>query len=218
MIPIGYIGPNEVSFTIQRSTSALLLAILQFLLPIIACYYLLGATLMLGLKERLAERLRIHLSLFVFVPTFLIAIQTFLPYRSSLAFPEFLLVNLIISNTIFGIFSILGYRGSPVTSERQDNQKEISELKNKWDIGASVFSLIVFSLIYIATTIWKMTMQTSLIMTLIIPSYIYGFYVMIPREQLIKKKRLLIPITLSVILAFISLAMIFARAHHKLLY
>lgn len=203
LIPIRYIGTDEISFIIQRGSNALVIAILQFLVPIVGCYYLLGSTLMLDPKKQLAERLRIHLSLFVFVPTFLIATQTFLPYRSSLAFPEFLLVNLIVSNMIFGIFSILAHRESLTTSKRQHKQKGISKFENKWDGLTSFVSVVVFTFIYLSTTIGKMSIQASLVMILIIPSYIYSYYLMTPKEQLVKEKRLLIPIALILIAAFI---------------
>lgn len=188
LLPIDNIGAKEISFVIRRSFSALIIAALQFLFPIVACYYLLGATLMLDPKKQLAERLRIHLSLFVFVPTFLIAIHTFLPYRSTLSFPEFLLVNLIVSNTIFGIFSIVG-------NQRTPDRAFIVRLYTKetfhsrWDAGASIVSLVIFAVIYFFTTFGKMTTPASLFFSyVILPSYVYWYLFTISKEQFMQNK------------------------------
>lgn len=183
LIPISERKPKEVSFHIQRSSNSQALATIQFLIPIIACYYLLGATLVLDPKKQLAERLRINLSLFVFGPTFFIAIQNFLPYRSSLSFPEFFLTNLMISNTIFGIFSIIGNKRDPT----RPRPSRLSE----WDRRAAVLALAVFLVIYILTLFGKLTLLASLIFSyVVIPSYAYPMVLFITKEELQEKKLL----------------------------
>jgi len=178
LIPIRYTHSDEISFVIERNPDTIKIAILQLLLPIIGCYYLLGATLILDPKDKLAERLRIHLSLFVFAPTFLIAIQKFLPYRSSLAFPEFLLVNLIVSNTIFGIFSIFG-------NQRSSSKQRTA--RSRLDLVASGLSLIVFMAIYFFTLFGRINMLTSLVFTyIVIPSYIVFLFALMSREEIMK--------------------------------
>lgn len=200
LTPIRYIHADEISFVIERNPDTIKIAILQLLLPIIGCYYLLGATLILDPKEKLAERLRIHLSLFVFVPTFLIAIQKFLPYRSSMAFPEFLLVNLIVSNTIFGLFSILG------------NQRSSSKQKtahNRWDLVASVLSLVVFMLIYFLTLFGRINLPTSLVFTyIIIPSYIIFYFALMSKEQFMKEIRSVVIFVILALVPLISLLLL----------
>lgn len=179
LIPVGYTHADEISFVIERNSETIWNAILQLLLPIILCYYLLGATLILDVKDKLAERLRIHLSLFVFVPTFLIAIQKFLPYRSTLAFPEFLLANLAVSNTIFGIFSILG---------SQRNRSKQKKAHNRWDSIASTFSLIAFMVIYFFTLFGRMNIPTALVFAyLVTPSYIVFYFAQMSKEEFMKQ-------------------------------
>lgn len=185
LIPISERKPKEVSFSIQRSSNSQALAIIQFLIPIIACYYLLGATLVLDPKKQLAERLRINLSLFVFCPTFFIAIQNFLPYRSSLSFPEFFLTNLMISNTIYGIFSIIENKRSPTAS--QSSRDRLGKL-DRWAVS---LASAVFLLIYILTLYGKLTLLASLIFSyVVIPSYAYPMVLFITKEELQEKKLL----------------------------
>jgi hypothetical protein len=194
LIPIRYTHADEMSFVIERNPDTIKIAILQLLIPIIGCYYLLGSTLILDPKDKLAERLRIHLSLFVFVPTFLIAIQKFLPYRSSLAFPEFLLINLIVSNTIFGLFSILG-------NQRSSSKQKTA--RTRWDLVASSLSLVVFIVIYFLTLFGRINVPTSLIFTyIIVPSYIIFYFALMSREQFMEEIR---SVAIFVILALVPL-------------
>lgn len=187
-VPINYIKEREIGFLVQRNLSALVVASLQFLFPIIGCYYLLGATLMLDPKKQLAERLGIYLSLFVFVTTFLIAIQIFIPYRSSLSFPEFLLVNLIVSTTVFGIFSIVGNQKTPDTTFIVRLYAKWT-FHSRWDAVASSASLIFFLIIYIFTIFGKMTMSASLLFSyVIVPSYVYWYLFTISKEQIMQNK------------------------------
>jgi hypothetical protein len=50
---------QEMVLSIQRSSNGISFAALEFLTPIIACYYLLGSTLLLDPKKQLNERLAI---------------------------------------------------------------------------------------------------------------------------------------------------------------
>jgi len=95
---------NELIVTLERKSET---PFLQIIFPIILCYVFLGVSLFLDAESKLTERLAIYIALFVFTPSFLLAIQDFLPLRSSLSIPEFLLTNLIISTALFGIFSII---------------------------------------------------------------------------------------------------------------
>jgi len=81
----------------------------QFMLPIIACFYLLAFSPLIR-KDRLSDRLLIYLSLFIFAPTFLFSIQSALPARSYLSVPEYFLTLLVTSTIVFAIFSMLSQR------------------------------------------------------------------------------------------------------------
>ncbi len=160
---------------IQRTGNAFNIAFLEFIVPIIACYYLLGATLMLDPKKQLNERLVIYVALFVFVPTFLLAIQNYLPYRSSLSFPELLLTNLIIGNAIFGVFSIVGKRkGWSFSGVKRLKNFEIHH--NNWDLVGVTLCLLFFMLIYVYTLFGKIALEASFIISyFIIPAYVIWF-------------------------------------------
>ena len=195
-IPVMYIQNDEVCFTIQRTLNSMVISIFQFLLPIILCYYLLGSTLIMNPKEKIVERLTINLSLFVFSATFLISIQGFLPYRSSQSLPELLLSNLMVSNAIFGIFSII------------ENQCKGNEKKTEsWDFAATLFSLFFFLISYQLTLFGKINPLTSLFLAYgVIPSYVYGFVfkTTLPRRKILEwflsKKYLTIPLIILILL------------------
>jgi hypothetical protein len=163
-------GENYVIFQINRSQSAIIIAVLEFLAPIILCYYLLGATLLIDPKKDLEKRLTIYLSIFVFAPTFLFSIREFLPYRSSLAFPEFLLINLIISNIVFMVSSIIG----PEKKRYTKSEKEI----RMWDLTTPIAASLIFALFHlIATIISFSNVITIIIITYAItPSYFYIYF------------------------------------------
>jgi len=78
--------------------------------PTLACLYLLVSTLLLTGDNALGNRLRVYVSLFIFAPSFLMAIQGYLPLRASLSIPEVLLENLLISTAVFTILSLLNAR------------------------------------------------------------------------------------------------------------
>lgn len=77
-----------------------------FLLPIVLSFYLLGSSIFIK-RSRINRRLTVHFSLFLFAAPFLFAIQAFLPYRSALSLPEFLISILMTGNCWFIIMSII---------------------------------------------------------------------------------------------------------------
>jgi hypothetical protein len=182
-----------------------LIPFLQFLLPIIACYYLLGATLLLDIKEKLNERLGVYLSLFIFAPTFMFAIQQFLPLRLSLALPEFLLTNLLVSNAVFGICSMIGNRTTANTYYKI-RENTIEGL----NFASSVLSLIIFLILYLPTLFGRINVSGSLVSYFIIQSYTYWLFF---KKPILEKKRklytfiglLFFPIVLMLIIYWILL-------------
>jgi hypothetical protein len=95
------IGETFFAALIERNSWKFLFTII---LPVVFCFYFLMTSLLLPNNERLKT---CYLPLFIFTPTFLIAIQPFLPPRSLLSLPEALLTNLLSGLFIFGIFTIL---------------------------------------------------------------------------------------------------------------
>jgi len=75
-----------------------LLPFIQFILPILVCYILLGSSILLSRTE---ERLRIYLPVFAFSPSFLFAIQGYLPQRSIISLPELLLSYLRVHRIVW---------------------------------------------------------------------------------------------------------------------
>jgi len=138
----------EMDLNMIKTAPAVVDGTLEFLLPILATYILLAATVLIDPKERLSDRLTIYLALFVFPPTFIFSIQAFLPYRLSLSFPELLLVNLLISTVIFGIFSIIGNRNVWASSKRM-RLRRLSEHGGIWDLSAVLLTLV--SLLFVIT-------------------------------------------------------------------
>jgi len=165
-----------------------LVPFLQLLLPIIVCYYLLNATRILDVRKQLNERLMVYLSLFVFTPTFLFAIQPFLPYRLSLTLPEFLLTNLVVSNAVFGIFSMIG-NTTAVSRDQKNRGDETKAMIEKWGFIASVLSLFIFLLLYGVTLFGKIDIISSLILyVIVIPSYVYfHIFKVLSRRKLSKQ-------------------------------
>lgn len=82
------------------------------IVPTIVCYFLLVSTLLLSGEKAEERRLYVYVSLFFFSPTFLMAIQGYLPLRANLSIPEVLIVNLIISTAIFSISNFLSVKST----------------------------------------------------------------------------------------------------------
>jgi hypothetical protein len=207
-LPVRYVRTNEVAFIVQRSLNTTVVALLQFIIPIFACYYLLGSSLMLKSENQISERLTIYIALFVFIPTFFLAIQQFLPYRSSLSFPEFLLVNLLLSTSILGIFSIIGNQKEayriPVEGFRT---KKLAH--SKWDLYGAAISLFSCMALYILTVMSNITPSLSLIFVLVLPSYIFWQFFIRPMEELRKEKwsyvlQLAVPIVIMIVIVWIT--------------
>ncbi len=207
-IPLEYTMANEVGFTIEKSLDAKIITAVQLLAPILACYYLLGATLILNPRENLSSRLRIYLSLFVFSSSFFITIQGSLPYHSSLTFPEFLLVNLTISTAIYSIFSMIGSK-----PKLPWEFKEKVGFLSKWDRRGWMLALIILLILYLTILIGKLNITASLVFSyFMLPSYMYAFFFNLPKENLIKNKKSILiflliifyPLVLLIILQIIS--------------
>lgn len=186
---------NKIIVNIHRKFNVRLIDFILFLIPIIGCYYLLGLTLILDPQNQIRERLTIYLSLFVFSITFSLNIQPFLPYRTLFSFPEFLLSNLIISITIFGISTLIGNKKNYNTLLYKLDQvfgrknvwiklKELYGFYNKYDFMASILSLILFMFIYYVTIFKRMNIISAILLSyIIIPSYMYSHFFMITSEQ-----------------------------------
>lgn len=196
-LPLRYVNGNEVGFVIEKNLDSTIIIAIQFLAPIVACYYLLGATRFLDPRKNLAGRLRIHLSLFVFSSTFLLTIQPSLPYHSSLTFPEFLLTNLTISTAIFGIFSLIGNK-----PKKPWEIKEETKVYLKHDSIGSLISMAIFLVLYVVIMVGKMNTQLSLFLTfIIIPSLGYAYNLNAPQKEIQKHKNYLIKL---LILSFVG--------------
>jgi hypothetical protein len=94
---------------LSRKTGSFDLPILFWptILPTLTCFYVLVSTLWLTGEKSLENRLMAYISLFIFCPSFLMAMQGYLPLRASLSIPEMLLVSLLISTSIFTIGSFI---------------------------------------------------------------------------------------------------------------
>jgi len=137
---------NEIPYDISKSNEPGLILIikrrwvipfLEFVLPIILCYFFLGATLFMNPKSRMQEIVTVYLSLFIFIPTFFIAIQEFLPYKSILSIPEILLTNLITTIGLFGTSIMIS-----------EHQRAI--VVKKFEIPVEWFSLLCAPILFLA--------------------------------------------------------------------
>lgn len=95
-------SPTSFIVNVQRNWQP---PTLKLILPIIACFYFLGGTMFISRKD-LQSRMTAYISLFVFAPVFLMTIQNYLPYRSSLCLPEVLLTLLLTSTATYAVFSM----------------------------------------------------------------------------------------------------------------
>lgn len=107
-----YIPQDSLNFTaiLSRKVSDSLIWLL--VAPTIASYCLLFATLLIVGPKALTNRLAAYVSIFVFASTFLMAIQGYLPLRTSLSIPEVLLENLMIGTIIFAVVSLIKVRSN----------------------------------------------------------------------------------------------------------
>jgi len=191
LLPLTSVEDNEIVFTLQRQINSILVAFLVFFVPIFACYYLLCSALILDPKRHLAERLRIFLSIFFFVPSFFIAIQEFFPYRVTLSFPELLLINLLISTAVLGIFSILGkqYEQSIGTIIDKFDSPKISR-RGLDLIGVAITSISLIA-IYAVTLLGKINPILIIFLNyIIIPAYFFWIPLVNTNRYVITKKTL----------------------------
>jgi len=150
---------NKVEFIVGRTLSTRLMAFLNLILPILLCFFLLGATHLSDPEKDIGNRLTINLSLFIFSSTFMIHLQNFIPQRSGLSFPELLVSILVSSNAIFAIFSLVGkYLASTSWwKERRDRM-------TRWDLYASLVCYVIIIILYLSTLYGKLSAINSLIL------------------------------------------------------
>ena len=86
--------------------------------PTMICYFLLAGTLLINGKRNLGHRLVVYVALFIFGPTFFVAIQDYLPLRATLSIPEVLIEGLIISTAIYTIWSLASTRNHIIEQTR----------------------------------------------------------------------------------------------------
>ena len=144
---------------------------LGFVLPIILCYFFLGASLFMDTTARMQEILTVYLSLFIFVPSFFVGIQGFLPYRSLLSIPEILLTNLITSLGFLGISTMLsGY-------QRTVRIRNV-ELPPEWFslILALVFFIIYYGYLLLPILLKFASEEIAVVFMLVVFSYVFGIF------------------------------------------
>jgi len=143
---------------------------LAFVLPIIICYYFLGASLFLDPKERIQEILAVYISLFVFVPVFFTGIQDFIPYRSVFTIPELLLIYLITSIGFLGISMMM----SQYVKELKIHGKSLPP--SEWfGLILSLGVLFPYYLLFFFPILWRSwSMGSILTFLLVIGSYAFG--------------------------------------------
>lgn len=138
---------SEFFIDVERDPS---MPLFQLLLPIVLCYFVLGGS-MLVKRSELGTRLRIYMTLYVFAPTFLLAIQSYLPYRSFLCIPEILLVGILSVTSMFFFSSIL----------KQDQESRLLD-------GVTVAVSVVF-LAYLYYRIMLIQMNYLTLLSILIP-------------------------------------------------
>lgn len=199
------ITERKMVITLDRSDNSFKYDFLIFLLPILAIYYFFGASLLIDPKTHFNERLTMYVSLLFFVPVFLISIQTLIPYRTSISFPEILLINLIISSAIMTVCSIVGkYKASM-------NRDPCAKPELRWDMFGVAAALVCLFLLYVYA-VPQIPLQPSFIFVYgIVPAYVFWSLAKIQtgvssREQALKTIRsFVIGLTISLIFYLFSL-------------
>lgn len=109
------------------------------LLPILAIYSMLGASLWVDASKKIGVRLTLFLAVFAAAFTHLFAISSDLPFRYFLSLPELLLFSIIICSSIFTVLSIV-----------QTKKSFNGEILDLWALSLSLSIIsICFSLMYI---------------------------------------------------------------------
>lgn len=166
---------SNVGFVVRIERKSLV-PLLQILLPIVLCYYFLGASILIS-RSDLNARLRVYFSLFLFAPTFFFAIRPFLPYRSSLTIPEFLLTNLVTSSAVFGICSMIPKK--PKSKRKKNERMSVA------DLVAIVGSMLGLVTLWVTVLPRRLEILPGLVLLLVEMSYVYA---MVLRELSRKKK------------------------------
>lgn len=144
--------------------------IFQMIIPILTCFYLLGGTMLIRRRD-LQSRMTAYISIFVFAPVFLMAIQESLPYRSALCFPEVLLTMLLTGTTTFAVFSMWpnDYISIPIRKSRVETD------------AVAVFTALTFYLVIhmLSLYLWYQMFANVVIAFLlasIVFAHFYGLY------------------------------------------
>lgn len=146
-----------------------LVPFLAFVLPVVLCYWLLGASLFMDPTSRMQEILTLYLSLFVFVPTFFFAIQGFQPYRSILSIPEILLTNLITSLGLLGISTMMSGHRKEMKIKRYKIPVEWFSL-----ISALLFFIVLYGLLFLDISIRSLSIEAVITFLLAVSGYAIG--------------------------------------------
>jgi len=177
-------GKTEFLAIIRRRWIA---PFLELVLPIVFCYWFLGSSMFFDPKSRINERLMVYLSLFVFAPTFFVAIFPFIPYRSFLSIPEFLLVNLVTSIVFFGIFTMV---------HAHSESFSIRNMKFPWDFLGILSALLLFLLLYLSLVFSILMLSPSIgnVVTLFFVIFGYvigiiGLMLRLKREEAVQKEK-----------------------------
>ena len=159
LVPSVTLSPTNLLVKLERRS---LVPFIEFVLPIILCYYLLGGTLLLTKKSDISVRLRVYLSLFLFAPMFFIAIQPFMPYRSTLSITEYLLTNLIVSSAIYSIFTMSGSLCKKTVFRRAI------------DVASASLSVVMFRHLYHTFTMETINGGPFMFLTFVQMGFVFG--------------------------------------------
>ena len=80
---------------------------LPVILPIFGVFFLLGATLLVGVADHFKNRLTVYLAPFVFIVGFLYTLESWAPTRFGFAIAELLVISLILGTVVFVVFSFI---------------------------------------------------------------------------------------------------------------
>lgn len=222
VLTIPNINSNEqsTSFPLKRTWNEVENSILRYYMPTIACYFLLGSALLFNPKDGMSNRLKIFLSIFFFVPTYLIGIQRVLPYRTSLSFPEILLINLVASTAILGVFSAIAhYKVS--TSEESGKGKTATDKifsNGPWDGVGLLIALGIF--IYFTLRFGNVISPQigNIISYAIFPSYV--FWIPFVDKTIIEfNKTTLYAVIMGICITIItySISLLFLQPHYTII-
>ncbi|MFZ7138109.1 MAG: hypothetical protein ACOWW1_06805 [archaeon] len=164
---------QSTSFVLRRTENEAINSFLRYYVPTIACYFLLGSALLFDPKDGISSRLKIFLSIFFFVPTYLTKIQEFMPYTTSISFPEILLINLLVSTAILCVFSAIGnYFAKNSKSSKKRQQKQSLGTRTSDGFGL-ILAMLVLIVLYWKFSDIMVPQLSALISYIILPAYIF---------------------------------------------